>query len=155
MGGVYRWKRKISLVWMRGGCGLMVSMSSIKQILRRCFPALLIMSLIFWSSSRPSTELPVFGAVDFIVKKSGHILGYGLLALTYWFALGIEGKWRWLVWFLAIIYAVTDEYHQSFVPGRYASVWDVAIFDNLGVLLALWWTKKYFKQRPSAEIADR
>ncbi len=35
-----------------------------------------------------------------------------------------------------MVYAATDEYHQSFVPGRSSSVWDVLI-DGLGVLLTL------------------
>jgi VanZ family protein len=127
-------------------------MSAMKQIVPRWFPALLVMSVIFWLSAQPSEALPVFSWADTIVKKSGHVLGYGLLALSYWFALGMTYRRRWLVWLLAILYAVTDEYHQSFVPGRHADIWDVVIFDNIGVLSSLWWASQYFKQKRSDEI---
>jgi len=36
----------------------------------------------------------------------------------------------------AIIYAVSDEYHQSFVPGRNASVIDILV-DSLGILTTM------------------
>lgn len=126
-----------------GRCGLIASMN-LKQIVRRWFPAFLMMIMIFWFSSRPADALPFFSWADKIIKKSGHMLGYALLALSYWFALGMDSKRRWLVWLLAILYAVTDEYHQSFVPGRTASVWDVLIFDNPGALIGLWIAGKYF-----------
>jgi VanZ family protein len=45
---------------------------------------------------------------------------------------------RWLSWLLSILYAVTDEIHQSYVPGRYLSAVDVLIFDNFGALFSLW-----------------
>lgn len=124
-----------------------------KQIVSRWLPAFLVMSVIFWFSAQPSEVLPVFGWADRIVKKSGHIFGYALLALSYWFALGMEYQRHWLVWLLVIVYAVTDEYHQSFVLGRNASAWDVVIFDNLGALFALWCTNQYFKQKRPGEAA--
>lgn len=110
------------------------------------------MSIIFWFSAQPSEALPDFSWADEIVKKSGHIIGYSLLALSYLYALGLDYKRRWLVWFLTILYAATDEYHQSFVVGRHASVWDIAIFDNIGVLFSLWWSSQYFKQKRPGEI---
>ena len=125
----------------------------LKQIVPRWFPALLVMSLIFWFSSQPGEVLPVFSWADKIVKKSSHMFGYALLAFSYWFALGMDNNRRWLVWLLAIIYAVTDEYHQSFVLGRNASVWDIVIFDNIGVLFSLWWANQYFKQQRPGEVA--
>ena len=66
------------------------------------------------------------------------MLGYGLLVWSYWYALAMRPNKRWLAWFLAILYAVTDEYHQSFVAGRSSSAWDVLIFDNLGALISIW-----------------
>ena len=66
------------------------------------------------------------------------MIGYGLLALSYWYALGMDNKQRGLAWLLVILFALTDEYHQSFVSGRHPSIWDVLIFDNLGALISLW-----------------
>ena len=94
--------------------------------------------MIFIFSSRTPAELPDFDWADRIVKKSGHMFGYALLVLSYWqiFEFGL-GK-RSLAWGFALLYAITDEFHQSFVTGRTASIWDVVIFDNLGALIALW-----------------
>jgi VanZ family protein len=38
---------------------------------------------------------------------------------------------------LALIYSATDEFHQSFVPGRHPSLIDVLVFDNIGAVVAL------------------
>lgn len=94
------------------------------------------MIIIFGLSSIPSQEMPKFGVFDFSIKKLGHALGYGLLALSYQHGLG----WRrpWLAWMMAVAYAATDEFHQSLVPGRNPSLVDVLLFDNLGALTGLW-----------------
>jgi VanZ family protein len=120
-----------------------------KVYLWNWLPALLTMMVIFWFSSQPAVELPNFNWADRLVKKSGHVLGYALLALSYWFALGLEAKRYWLAWLLTILYAMTDEYHQSFVLGRHASAWDVVIFDNIGALLSLWWAGRYLRSAAS------
>ena len=65
------------------------------------------------------------------------MLGYAILAWSYWNALDMKPHKRWLAWLLTILYAVTDEYHQSFVTGRFPSAWDVIVFDNLGAILGL------------------
>lgn len=116
-------------------------------------PALVMMSIIFWFSAQPAEELPVFSWADTIVKKSGHVIGYALLAFSYWYALGLDKNKRWLAWLLVIIYALTDEFHQSFVSGRHPSIWDVLIFDNLGVLVSLWLTNTHLKQKRPDEVA--
>lgn len=109
----------------------------LKLWLRRWGPAAVMMALIFLFSARPSDEMPSFGILDYVVKKGGHMLGYGLLALAYWHGLGLAGNRKGIAWGLAIGYAITDEIHQSFVPGRNPSVMDVLVFDNLGAILAL------------------
>lgn len=101
------------------------------------YPALLLMVVIFLFSAQPSSELPNFDWADRIVKKGGHMLGYALLALSYWRGFDFRKERKWLAWGFAILYALTDEFHQSMVPGRGASIWDVLIYDNLGALIAL------------------
>ena len=108
---------------------------------------MVMMLLIFLFSAQPSDSLPDFEWLDQIVKKGGHMLGYALLAVAYWRGLGSHAERRRQAWLLAVIYAVTDEWHQSFVPGRYPSAWDVLIFDNLGALLALWLAGALRKQK--------
>ena len=112
----------------------------------RWLPALLVMGVIYWLSSQPSEQLPQFDWADRLIKKSGHVLGYAILAVGYWHALGLRANFRWCAWLLAVAYAVTDELHQSFVPGRNPSFRDVLIFDNLGALIGLWLTSRISKQ---------
>jgi VanZ family protein len=117
------------------------------QIFLRWLPALLIMVMIFLISAQPSSHLPNFNWADTFVKKGGHIVGYAVLAFTYWRALEFKGNKRWVAWFLAILFALTDEFHQSFVAGRHSTIWDVMLFDNLGALISLWLVNRYRKQK--------
>ena len=77
--------------------------------------------------------------------------GYALLAWSYWRALHFRSNKHWLAWLLAILYAITDEYHQSFVTGRFPSAFDVFVYDNLGALLSLWITHITIKQKRPAQ----
>ena len=106
-------------------------------------PAALIMAVIFIASAIPGSDLPEFGGLDVFAKKGGHMLGYALLAIAYFRALN-NGKNTTRSQFLiaaclAGLYAISDEFHQSYVPGRNASPWDICI-DVIGgiVGLALW-----------------
>ena len=47
----------------------------------------MMMGLIFIASSTPASQIPFFGAIDLLVKKGGHALGYALLGLSYFHAL--------------------------------------------------------------------
>jgi VanZ family protein len=118
--------------------GTMASMS-IRVFLIRWLPALVIMGLIFVFSSLPSDKIPYYGGFDYVVKKGGHALGYGLLGLSYYYALprSLSRVYRWiLALIMVILFALSDEYHQSFVQGRNSSLGDVAI-DTLGAIIAL------------------
>ncbi len=101
------------------------------------------MALIFYLSSQPYIAIaPDFSNSDKIM----HVLAYGLLGGL--FALSIQpwkGTLSWkLVGFttlFTIAYGISDEFHQSFVPGREASVLDV-VADGLGGFLAGFTLKK-------------
>jgi VanZ family protein len=100
-------------------------------------PAILMMAVIFRFSSIPSREMPSFGLWDLVVKKGAHMLGYGILALTYWNGMRFDRRKAWLALLLAVVYAITDEFHQSFVPGRHPSWVDALIIDGGGAVIAL------------------
>lgn len=109
----------------------------------RWVPALLIMAAIFAFSSLPAADIPKFDIWDTLVKKGGHMAGYALLAAAYARGLEDRPKALWLAWIFAVIYALTDEWHQTFVPGRHGSLLDVLI-DGTGAglgLLALNWVR--------------
>lgn len=119
----------------------------------RWFPSLAVMLVIFYFSAQPNQFLPDFGWADYFVKKGGHMVGYALLALSLWYAMEWRTDRRWLAWLLAILYAATDEFHQSFVLGRHPSVWDVVIFDNMGALISLWVASEFFKRKRPGDNA--
>jgi VanZ family protein len=50
---------------------------------------------------------------------------------------------------------MSDEWHQSLVPGRHPSLWDVLIFDNLGALISLWLTDRYKTKTTRPNRPDR
>lgn len=126
-------------------------MWSLNSTIRYWGPAFLMMVAIFIFSSIPSAGMPNFGFMDFLVKKGGHALGYGLLALAYLRGLKgesstIDSRQLFVAWILATLYSISDEYHQSFVPGRYPAVTDVMI-DAIGAMLALTLSARYNKQK--------
>lgn len=98
---------------------------------------MLLMTLIFAFSSIPSEAMPNLGTWDILVKKGGHVLGYGMLALSYWYAMKWNRKLAWLAFLLTALYALSDEFHQSFVAGRQPSWVDALLIDNGGAALAL------------------
>jgi VanZ family protein len=122
-------------------------MSKALRIVLGWLPALLMMLTIFMISAQDSSHLPNFHWADRLVKKGGHMIGYALLVLSYWRVLDFRQEKWWLAWCLAILYAVTDEYHQSFVAGRFPSIWDVLVYDNLGALISLGLFSLYKTQR--------
>ena len=97
-----------------------------------------MMALIFKVSSLSAAQVPNFGLWDLLVKKSSHMLGYALLGAAYLHALanGRRISVRFIVLAVvgACLFAMTDEYHQSFVSGRHSTIVDVMI-DTSGAAL--------------------
>jgi VanZ family protein len=109
------------------------------HFLLRWLPALFLMAAIFFFSSLPSSTLPYFGVWDVVVKKGGHMTGYAMLGLAYYFALpaSLRRSYRWvLALLMALLFSLSDEFHQSFVQGRTSSLVDVGI-DMVGTVIAL------------------
>jgi VanZ family protein len=104
-------------------------------------PALLWAALIFVASSRPDLPHASQPLLDLLARKGAHITEYAVLAVLIRYALGPgqPGRLRGqliVAWTLTALYAVSDEIHQSFVPGRTPAALDVAI-DGAGALLGL------------------
>jgi VanZ family protein len=103
--------------------------------MQRWGPVLLMMGLIFLASSVPSDRMPKVENFDTLVKKGGHMLGYALLGMS---LVRAQGHFTLKTFLWACLgtglYALSDEFHQSFVPGRNATLVDVAI-DLTGFLV--------------------
>jgi VanZ family protein len=118
-----------------------------QKYILRWLPAFIVMGVIFGLSSIPSREMPDFGFWDLIVKKGAHLLGYGILAATYRYGLGFsKGRWS-LALLFAVVYAITDEYHQSFVPGRHPSWLDALVIDGSGAAIGLFILSKVLHKK--------
>lgn len=74
--------------------------------------------------------------LNFIVRKLAHLTEFGILAVLVWRALEPMRLAYVGAWIFATVYAMTDEWHQSFEPGRTATPKDVVI-DSCGALVAL------------------
>ena len=111
----------------------------------RWLPALVLMAAIFFFSSLPASTLPYFGVWDVLVKKGGHMTGYAMLGTAYYFALpaSLRTSYRFvLALLMALLFSLSDEFHQSFVQGRTSSLVDVGI-DMLGTMIALSISSRY------------
>lgn len=108
-------------------------------------PPLLLMGVIFVLSAQPSLDSGL-GLIDLIGRKLIHFGSYALLCFLWWRALRSVTNDRTavvLAFVLASGYAITDEFHQSFVEGRHGTPVDWAI-DSAGaalVALRLWGTR--------------
>jgi len=101
-------------------------------------------AIIFTFSSLPQTKVTEFFLVDFIIKKIAHISEYAIL---YALLFRATKKKFLLSFFLTIIYAVTDEFHQSFIPGRTPKFYDVLGFDLTGANIAAYALWKFTQIR--------
>ena len=108
-----------------------------KRLFRYWLPPLAWMGLIFSLSAQPDLPSAPSPWSDILLKKIGHALGYGILAWLYLRALRENVHHpQALSLALTVLYALSDEYHQTFVPGRNGTLWDVGV-DGLGALGAM------------------
>jgi len=102
--------------------------------------------VIFLFSSLTVTPTTEIYWKDFIIKKTAHIVEYGVFAVLLYRALrgsGVEKLNAALISILiAVVYGATDEVHQSFTPGREPKIRDV-VFDTLGAVSGVFVGKKY------------
>lgn len=92
-------------------------------------------------SLSPEEQFELRESASFIVRKTAHFTIYTLLGLLSAAAVTAtfsgSGFWRlWLPILIGALYAVSDEFHQSFVPGRSCELRDMAV-DSAGVLLGV------------------
>lgn len=120
-------------------------MDKFAKYFTRIAPVVLWASVIFMVSS-----LPDFGGPDsifrLVLSYVVHFSEFAILSVVIYYALTgrltsrekspIDDDRIMIPWILASVYAVTDEIHQAFVPGRHSTVVDFFV-DMLGVLFGL------------------
>ncbi len=91
--------------------------------------------LIVWASNHGTVATPKFTQWIPSFDKVAHFSIFGLLATL--MVRAVRGRWApWVVIALISVFGVTDEWHQSFVPGRSCDVLDW-LADTLGAALAV------------------
>jgi VanZ family protein len=93
-------------------------------------PVLVWPALIFALSSIPSLGTGL-GGWDVVLRKLAHITEYAVLAFLLRRAL--SAPWAFAA---AVLYAISDELHQTFVRGREGRPRDVLV-DVIGIVLGL------------------
>lgn len=115
-------------------------MTALRRWITLWSPVVAWCGVIFYLSHIPHLRI-LEGPWDFILRKMAHMVEYGVLARLLVRAFVGSTFWSWkriFIWSLAfsVLYACTDEYHQTFVPGRVGSFYDVTL-DSIGAWLAL------------------
>ena len=106
-------------------------------------PSLVWMSVIFYFSSQQTTGVGGTNQTTrFLILKSFHLIEYAFLAWLLSFAIF---KKKWVV-LIAYLYAISDEIHQSFIPGRTSRFQDTLI-DLVGILIGLFIFRKIFPKK--------
>jgi hypothetical protein len=95
-------------------------------------PPVALMAIVFFLSHQPDLSTGL-GGWDTVLRKLAHMATYGTLWFLWWRALDYRAPAAAVL--ITLVYAISDEWHQSFVEGRHGTWTDVAI-DMAGVGLA-------------------
>jgi len=114
------------------------------KFLKFWLPVILWAGIIFWFSSIPDLESGL--KQDFILRKIAHILEFAFLTILLIRAtkqenLSIKKAITFSI-IIAFFYALSDEYHQTFVLNRQGTLRDAGI-DSIGILITglMWYIK--------------
>lgn len=126
-------------------------MRGILRVFRAWFPAIAWMIMIFLFSSRQRISVADEQVINFLFFKSIHVIEYAILYALVLRAIitsSYKNKDVQQMYISAIIicilYAVSDEIHQTFIPTREGAIRDVFI-DTLGMLIMYTFIKNTFK----------
>src|SRR5262245_433952 len=90
----------------------------------------------------PNASEETLAAIHFALRKVGHFTEYAILAWLSSRALRSSSvrifreRWFWIALGFVVVYALFDEFRQSFVPSRTSSIYD-SLIDMSGGLTAL------------------
>ncbi|MGA3087198.1 MAG: VanZ family protein [Terriglobales bacterium] len=112
-------------------------------------------SMLYALMTRLFGEIDLYNFLVFhhYLRKTGHVVGYGMLCLLLlrgWRATLDPGRTQLartalLAWLGTVFVAAMDEWHQSFIPSRTGTVWDVMLDSAAGlgfVLVAYFWLRR-------------
>lgn len=116
------------------------------RFFRFWLPVLCWMALIFFLSSLPGSHLSDFGSIDFFVKKTAHITEYAVLyylLFRTFCSVMVPRKALIISAVIAVLYAISDEFHQTFIPLREGRARDVFI-DFIGICIVYLYLRRRY-----------
>lgn len=123
----------------------MVTKQQLKNLFLYYLPPIVWMGVIFAFSAQGVIKTTDFYWTDFMIKKTAHLVEYFVLAVLVYRALfkaGVTRKKSIIITLVfCVLYAMSDEWHQSFTPGREPRIRDVVI-DSVGVIFGVLTTHK-------------
>jgi VanZ family protein len=126
---------------------------SMKDLLQRWGPVAVCLGIIYVGSEQPAVRRAP-QKIEYAVAKISHVLEFAALGAALNRAVAPAGSTLPLRSILATtafstIYAASDEFHQTFTPGRTASVRDVVI-DLMGALIGTFAYRMISERRSQA-----
>lgn len=109
----------------------------------RWLPAIFLCVLIFWFSSRRGTVVVSDYFWNYLSNKAAHLILYFTLCISFYRGT----KNIVLAIFLSILYGITDELHQQFVPTRSGQIRDLVI-DSVAAMMAGVFLWKFYQHLP-------
>lgn len=124
-------------------------MRNIIRALWNWTPPFVWMSFIFFMSSHSRVSVTSTYIIDFVIFKTIHMIEYAVLYILLFRAfyrshnpkIQLTYKYKAAI-IIAILFAVTDEFHQLSTPTRQGTIRDIVI-DSMGVFLMYSYSKKY------------
>ncbi len=111
------------------------------KLFKYWLPLLIWMLVIFLFSSMPTVKAAKLYWQEFVIKKSAHIFEYAVFTILLYRAIKAykpeNANLYKIVLTSCILYALTDEFHQSFTPGREPTIRDI-FFDVIGGFFGLY-----------------
>ena len=107
-------------------------MKRFQKLVKFWLPTLFWMVVIFGFSTQPTPIVSKIDWRDFILKKTIHLVEFGILFLLFYRAFKNTSKlslFQIAFWalILTILYSTTDEFHQTFIYGRTGTLRDIVI----------------------------
>jgi len=124
----------------------------------RFIPMITVMGTIFVLSHQPGDTLSLPDVPN--IDKLVHSLVYGTLAAATLYAIpgGVIKKFplrsSLFVVLFCLLYGLSDEWHQSFIPGRFPSGWDIAA-DTLGAVVVVYLWGKWLAFRRDQSLVQQ
>jgi VanZ family protein len=144
--------------WMPVVAWMLLIFAGSSDVLSAAHTSRFIVPFLRWLD--PTISIHAIIAIHFALRKLGHFTEYAVLAFLIWRGLRgtlagtAKGLLAAAVFSVTALFAISDEFHQSFVPTRTASAHDVMI-DCVGALAAVLLCLIFARSNPAYQTATK